>query len=132
MSSIGEQIKNLVQQSGMSPEEVAASLGYYSINKFNQPSLQQICPVCNVEITYSFAKNNKNKTAVGNQSIVGNSNLSHDNLYNPEREIKQFEPAASEFSESELIKQLEKKKRELVKLQGEIIELQDSIISLKK
>lgn len=66
--SISEQIKNLIRQSGMNVEEVATSLGV------NVSSLQQISPVFNINITNVF---NKNKTAVGNQSIAGD-----DNLYN--------------------------------------------------
>lgn len=66
--SISEQIKNLIRQSGMNVEEVATSLGV------NVSSLQQISPVFNIDITNVF---NKNKTAVGNQSIAGD-----DNLYN--------------------------------------------------
>ncbi|MCD7930099.1 MAG: hypothetical protein LUH15_01290 [Tannerellaceae bacterium] len=58
----------MIRQSGMNVEEVATSLGV------NVSSLQQISPVFNIDITNVF---NKNKTAVGNQSIAGD-----DNLYN--------------------------------------------------
>jgi len=154
--TIGEKIKYLVQESGMTAEEVADSLGvsvsslveYYKKDNFCTSTLEQIAPVFNVDVTYFFTKTAKNKTAVGNQSVAGNKNVVAGNYsvsLPPEGYVKivsadgsvQEVTAASSGYERKLplttvSKELEEKKNELIYLQCRIIELQNNIIELTR